>query len=312
MSKSPIFNSLEEACKFAHVTVPNKLIYDGCYHSADIIGDPKGKDDARILLFKDKSGGIVWNWKADEDKQKVLFFGDEYHVDKPQLNQAYTSQISAKNVKAQKICFSLWERAVFAKNDHPYLVKKQITAQGDLKELPIDELAEIIGYVPNSSGIHLKGRILIAFRANVEHQLCTVDFIDECGLKSSLYGGLSKGAFWKAQDLPNNQSVNFDLGLAEGVATALSVKKHFDIDVIAVAGCGNFIQVAASLKDKYPNISLHIFSDVGNGMEMALSAATQTNSNFYIPKFTKDMVKSFKHKYGKKPTDFNDYYLIGE
>ncbi|WP_040909451.1 hypothetical protein [Succinatimonas hippei] len=314
MPKTQIFHSLQEACEFANVVEPKHIIFDGKYHPADIHGDPNGANDARILLFKDKSGGIVWNWKAEEEKQKTLFFFSENYSRKgikrtPLLNQT-TQQINIKNIKAQELCFLLWEHAVFAKNDHPYLIKKKIEAQGDLKELSIDTLINIIGYCPKSSGKPLRGRILLAFRGNSEHQLCTVDFIDETGLKTSLYGGLSKGSFWSAQPLCFDFPLQREIALAEGVATAISIKNLFLIDSVAVSGCSNFIHVAKSMKAKNPKISLHIFADVGNGMEAALKAAQETDSKFYLPKFTKEMNVEFKKLYGKNPTDFNDYSII--
>ena len=45
-------------------------------------------------------------------------------------------------------------------------------------------------------------------------------------------------------------------------------------------------------------------------MEYALRAAQRVKAKCEMPKFTQSMIDEFLERYGKKPTDFNDYYLL--
>lgn len=54
---------------------------DGRFHATDIIDDPRGKGDARLKLFNDGRGGIIYNHKTGEHR---TFFVDRCRI----LNRA--------------------------------------------------------------------------------------------------------------------------------------------------------------------------------------------------------------------------------
>jgi hypothetical protein len=67
--------SIEEACRIAclSIGVDYKIVpADGLWHCANLTGDHHGKNDARIKVFVDNQGGIVHNWKSNE--QQSFFY----------------------------------------------------------------------------------------------------------------------------------------------------------------------------------------------------------------------------------------------
>ncbi len=126
-----IEQAAQEACieveaEYKHV--PN----DGEFHTLNIANDPKGKNDARLKIFSDRQGGIVWNHKTGERK---LFFintkagvsiSDEERVKIKAEQQKRKAELIAKQNKAASKAHSLFSSADLAPPDHPYLVKKQI------------------------------------------------------------------------------------------------------------------------------------------------------------------------------------------
>lgn len=56
-----IFRSLDEACEAVGVDPHSCRATSRRWAIADVLGDPHGKGDARIRLFDDDKGGVVWN-----------------------------------------------------------------------------------------------------------------------------------------------------------------------------------------------------------------------------------------------------------
>lgn len=281
---------------------------DGCFHRSDILDDPHGKGDAALLLRADGSG-IVWNWKNQE---RCIYFNPQGHQTGLALQTKRMSAmltLEEKHRKARYLSKEVWEKAEDVRNDHPYLLKKHIQAEGLIKELPSRKLRRLLGYSPSSSKGNLSGRILICLCHDLD-LIRSLAFIDESGNKSCLAGGEMKGAFWSTQALPKNRFEKFKIGIAEGVATALSAKKLFDFEVLAAIGSANLVNVAESVSKHYPNAQITILSDVGNGMEYALKAAQRVRAKCEMPKFTPSMNDEFFKRFNKKPTDFNDFWIL--
>lgn len=195
-----------------------------------------------------------------------------------------------------------------AQADHPYLLKKGVKPIDTLRELPAHQVSKILGYVPKSSGEPLTGRILIA-PVLVDFVLSTAELIDENGKKTAIAGGIKSGGCWLAQDLPNrDESINIIIG--EGVSTTLSAKQGTEFYAVAALSAGNMPKIAKTLRDNYPNATIIVLGDIGNGQHYAETAAESTQSLFALPHFTDDQVQQFTEQHGKAPTDFNDLHTI--
>ena len=138
-----------------------------------------------------------------------------------------------------------------------------------------------------------------------------VQLIDSDGGKSFLWGCRKSGAYWQTEPLPEfDPSESIYVGIAEGVATALSVAYVKKIPVISAMDCGNLPSVALQIRRRFPKAKILILSDVGNGEKEAQKATQIVNGFFAIPEFSDELRLRFEHLTGKQlPTDFNDYYL---
>jgi len=191
----------------------------------------------------------------------------------------------------------VWEACLPARPEHPYLVKKQVTPEGMLGEIDIDDLSKLIGYVPQSNGQPLQGRILVV-PVSVDGKASTLEFIDEHGLKTALAGGRKCGGSWSAGDFPEGEGEGVAIGICEGVGTGLSIKEATGYPVVAALSCNNLLAVAKEYRKRYPKADIVILADLGNGQSKAEEAACAINARLVIPDFGSD-----------RPvwaTDFND------
>ena len=104
------------------------------------------------------------------------------------------------------------------------------------------------------------------------------------------------------------------IGIAEGVATALSVSQQMSLPVVAAMDCGNLMDVAISIQKRFPYAKIQVFGDVGNGEEEARDAAQAVCGTCSFPEFDDDVIERFYCLTGSyNPTDFNDYFMaVGE
>ncbi|MFI3137105.1 MAG: toprim domain-containing protein [Methylococcaceae bacterium] len=136
-----IFQSIEDACRIAceSIGVDYKSVpADGRIHAADLIDDHRGKDDGRIKIFPDRQGGIVWNYKSNEQQ---AFFVNDHRESREPITAVERERIQAEQQRRQveqqarqdKAAYkaqALWQAAKPAPPDHPYLLRKQVKPHG--------------------------------------------------------------------------------------------------------------------------------------------------------------------------------------
>jgi putative DNA primase/helicase len=204
------------------------------------------------------------------------------------------TQKTAKH--AATLARAVWSKAKPARDDHPYLIRKGLTAVDALREIDADKLPALLGYSPLSSGQLLAGRILIV-PVKIGASVSTVEMIDETGLKSALAGGAKSGGYWAAS-APDKSSAR--ILVAEGVATALSAHRCTGLPAIAALSCGNLKRVAEAMRNQYPEASITVLADIGNGQEYAFKAARAVGGALASPDFGDDRPPD--------ATDFNDMH----
>ena len=187
--------------------------------------------------------------------------------------------------------------------DHPYLKQKGLTRYEDY---PLYELSsKYVDRIYNKRSLR-ESRVILAPLQDIHGTIRTVQFINETGKKFFIKGGM-KGCFFLTKELKSAEII----GIAEGVATALSVSQVQGFPVVAAMSCCNLKNIAQIIKEHYPKAELIILADKGgNGEKMAKEAARQTSSRVAVPEFTDEEVDKFKKQTGKEPNDFNDYYLV--
>ena len=293
-----------------------------------------GKGDASIKAFSDGKGGIVFNHK---DRTLAVWFDD--YKDGHELTEAQKRKLKAemeaarrqaeaeeraKHERAARYALEFYRNSNPVEND-PYLNRKHVKSVSTLRSIPYTRAFEILkayyleafGYTP--SGFQGKGGtmlktdkdlLLVPMRGDVS-RVQTIQLIDETGAKAFLCGGKKKGAYWQSVKLSEfDPETTMTIGIAEGVATALSVKQVKGFPVVSAMDCGNLKPVALEIRARFPRAKILILSDVGNGEKEAYEAAQACGGELVIPKFTDALKADFKRLTGKdKPTDFNDFYL---
>lgn len=192
---------------------------------------------------------------------------------------------------------------VVNENNHPYLLAKGVPVSGavGLYVLPLPYFQGIAGYYPRGKDGELTGPLLLAKVEDVSGAVSTVELIGSNGQKSALRGGKKGGCFWLAQDIASDYT-----GLvyvAEGIATALSIRQSTGKPVIAALTQGNLIKTANAVKAKAPSASIVIacdlVSDTKKPDSKLLDAIRQGGFSMVWPEFT-DQSAGY--------TDFNDMH----
>ncbi|BAO87872.1 DUF927 domain-containing protein [Caballeronia cordobensis] len=210
--------------------------------------------------------------------------------------QKEEQQRAKERKRAATLARTIIEKSQPARDDHPYLLRKGVTAVDSLLELNVEKLQTLIGYHPQSGGVRLEGRILIA-PVTIDGALTTVEMIDEVGRKSALAGGAKAGGGWFVQALAQNCD---RILVAEGVATALSAHLCTRHHTVAALSAGNLTKVAQAMRAAHPNAEITVLADLGNGQQKAVEAARAVAGAVALPEFGDTR--------GEDDTDFNDMY----
>jgi putative DNA primase/helicase len=199
---------------------------------------------------------------------------------KRQAEEARKHELARKRAKA------IWEGASFAPDDHPYLVRKGVKSHG--LKLYRGEL--VIG------GMLCDSALLVPIRDS-EGVLHSMEFISPAGEKRFLPGGKKTGGFFLIG------TFGAVLGIAEGYTTAASLHEAAGYAVAMAFDCGNLLVVAKALSEKYPDSSLFICGDRGQGEAQAREAARAVNARLALPDFSGLNVT-------ERDTDFNDLHRL--
>ena len=223
-------DALRSACAQVGI-VYRDVPADGNFHRTDTDGDAHGKGDGTIKLFPDGEGGIVRNWKGEQQ----IFFADDGRTlsdaerrDRDQRRAEATRKAkkeeTRRHAEAAKKASALWKAATPTRADHPYLARKGVSPVDTLREIDAGDAAAILGYSLKSRGEVLAGGLLVAL-VKIGDKFTTCELIDEAGRKSTIAGGAKAGGYWTAQALPKANGDAITLLIGEGVATALSAKE---------------------------------------------------------------------------------------
>lgn len=271
------------AIQAAGLTPPEIIEADGRLHrfaSNGRRGDLAGwyvlhADGVPAGVFGDWRSGTSETWRADIGRRLS-----------PQEEAAHRTRIEAmryereadedrRKAEARERATAIWQSALPAADDHPYLVGKGVKAHG----LRLHEGALV---VPMRDGAEL-------------HSLQRI-FPD--GEKRFLPGGRVAGCYY-AIGTPDNV-----LHVCEGVATGASIHEATGGAVAIAFNAGNLLAVARSLREKFPDMRLIVCADddtltEGNpGLTKAREAALAVGGLLAVPAFGPDRPEG--------ASDFND------
>jgi putative DNA primase/helicase len=157
--------------------------------------------------------------------------------------------------------------------------------------------------------VALKGLLLLLSLYDINGNLRGLQAIDEQGLKSFQIGIAKSGLF---TPLCNGEKIpadyTDDLYLAEGFATACTIRLATNKPVIMAIDAGNIKHVSKAWRTRCPNAKIIIAGDVdksGTGQKAAIMAAKDVNGMFVFSQFTKEELDS-----ENPPSDFNDLHIL--
>ena len=320
---STLDEAAQAACDELGLAWRDGLPSDGKFHRLDVNGDRRGKADGSILLFRDEVGGLVRNWKTDE--QRFFWVCGDYQPISPadkmarqrhqeEAQKAAEDERKNRHRDAARKANKLRMMAGPAHETHPYLQRKGVRIAGDLRQINCEKAAEIIGQFGCGS-VDLAGEILIC-AVRIDGEITSAQIINERGEKAFLLGGQKQGGFWVAGELPGDSSYGGALVICEGVATALSLHEAVGSPVVVAFDCGNLLPVAQTMRRSFPAAEIIIAGDddwqsknaggepINPGAKAAKGAAVAIAGKWALPDFTSVEQRP------DKATDFNDLHAL--
>lgn len=225
--------------------------------------------------FGDWRLGITHTWCADIGRPLTT---GEHLAHKARVNAMKAQREAAliiSQAEAGIKATAIWDKAAPCL-DHAYLTQKGVKAYalrktGDALVIPLRDGKDI-------------------------HSL---QYIGMDGAKKFLFGGRIKGCYFavgKPDDI---------IYIAEGYATAASIHEATGSAVVVAFNAGNLLDVAKTIRAKYPDINLVICADddlSGVGIKKANEAAEQVGASVFLPLFGDNRPD--------KVTDFNDLHKL--
>lgn len=332
MSNLPIFASLEGACVCVEIEPRESRRR---FTPSNMVGAGKhGRGAGRIMLFADGKGGMCFNWRTG----KAAIFYYDYQGKRPsraelrkmqaemrKQRELYEAETRARQYAVSILAAQIWDGADSPMAGHKYLVRKRLPqARNGLRCIALDKAQALIDQAAieqeDGEGQTLRGqgRLLVVPLTDDKGVICSVQLIDESGRKTFLKGGRKKGLLWRPHGLSFDAGTEGTIGIAEGVATAMSVSLLYGVPCVAALDAGNLLPCAETLRRQFPGHALRFYADKdasGVGEEKAKAAVRAlalqgARCAVLLPPFTEEIEAEFTRRIGKAPTDFNDYWMI--
>ncbi len=264
--------------------IPPDMIEPGKFHK--FAGEGKGARNtaAWCKMFPDGMGGIYGDYSTGlsddwQAKREKPFSAIEREAFKRQVTEARKQAEADQNerqAEAASKAAAIWNSAAPAPDDHPYLVRKGIKANG--------------------ARLH-NGALLIPLREGSE--LHSLQFIGPDGDKRFLTGGRVTDCYFSI----GNPKGAAALCIAEGFATGASIHEATGYPVAVAFNTGNLGPVAKAMRERFAELPLILCADddlteSNPGLTKATEAARSIGGLLAIPDFGTGRPE--------KATDFND------
>lgn len=265
------------------MTPPTEIIADGIlrkFSSNGKLGDTAGwyvayADGIYTCRFGCWRLGISQTWRADIGRE-LTHAEVIVHSQRNELMRRVHEEATIKNHAAAKlVANSIWTKATPVAS-HDYLTKKGVGAFG------IRQLGD---------------SLIITLTDGIE--IHSIQYIKSDGAKKFLFGGRIKGCYFI---IGNHTDLIY---IAEGYATGASIHMASGCAVVVAFNAGNLLEVAKTIRAKYPKSKIVIAADDdpnGVGINKANEAAIQVGADVVMP--------SFGDNRPDKATDFNDLHQL--
>lgn len=281
-----------DALRSAGLRIQGPPAMDGRLRRVDVEGDRNGRKSGAYIGHLDgiPAGHIVnhktgfsQSWRSEravnqmspQEQARIRAEAERVRTTK-ERERTERRQLEAERAQAT------WEKAAPV-SSHPYLTAKQV----------------------DGTGLRVKDGLLLVPMRDVDGRLWNIQTIGDDGMKL-----FQSGARVTAMHLTLGQPRNgHPIIIAEGYATAATIREAMGLPTVAAFNSGNMVQVATALRDRYPDSALILSGDddrhllqrnppIPNaGRDKAEEAARTANGVAVFPPFGKD----------ERGSDFNDY-----
>jgi putative DNA primase/helicase len=265
----------------AGITPPMDIIADGNIHRFSYNGKPSNTDGWYVYYNDaDSTRGhygdnhsISETWFSNTSKTLTSAEHAARQAQTKAMQKQREADLLISQAEVASKATAIWDKATPCL-EHPYLTKKGvkpygIRQSGDTLLIPLRE----------DKNIH------------------SLQYIGVAGDKKFLFGGRIKGCYFA---IGKPDSIIY---IAEGYATAASIHAATGCAVVVAFNAGNLLEVAKTIRTKYPKITLVICADddlSGVGISKANEAAKLVGASVVMPLFGADRPD--------KATDFNDLH----
>lgn len=323
-----VFASKVDACAAVSVD-PDSMRLTTHFTRAECVGDRRGKRAASVKLFDDGRGGMVFNhkqsiyaaWRDDANKRLSKKEWAKRRIETLERQRAAEVHQAAEYAVAAEIASDIFMSARETVMHHDYLTKKHVRAVTPIRVINVEAANAICAdrgmrndrgepWRFAGKGGLLRGACLV-IPLKVAGRLTTVELIDAEGRKAFLKGGRTGGAYW----MTRAPVVATEVGVAEGVATALSIDLVRGCPCVAAMSAGNLENVVRYFWNSFPDTRIVIYADNDSksqtGQRVAERVARQFGVPMALPQFTAADVDVFRQKTGGyEPSDWNDFYVV--
>lgn len=293
----------------------DEAIMDGKLHRCQVNGD-RGRETSGAYVgyldgypagyIENFKTGIKTNWKFERNEaQKNKFCAVNIKNNKItniQKAQKRAEELLKLQEKTALIIQNEWDNAPKAPNTHPYLLKKQIDNENNLK---LDKYGNLI--VPLYD---IDGKLWSLQRITKDgKKFIGISQIEQENIYYEQLQSRKKGCFYTQIPLEKHQIFQ----ICEGYATMMSIQKITQKPTIMAIDSGNLINVCDELINKYPNKEIIIFADndfkkeLENKSNVGLESALKCKEKY--PKI-QIIFPKIEINEANNITDFNDMTTI--
>lgn len=228
--------------------------------------------------FGDWRTSLTCRWRAELNRPLSPGERAVHRKRMENIQQKQQAAAAERKIDSAERANAMWDKAIPAPNDHPYLVKKGVKSSG-LRLLP--GLSLVVPVMDGAS-------------------LLSLQFISATGQKLFMRGGQVSGGYFLLGE-PHGV-----VHIAEGYATAASIHEATGVAVAVAFNAGNLLPVARKLRARLLDTSFIICADddvaiVGNpGLTKAREAAQAIGALLALPDFGPNRPEG--------ATDFNDLH----
>lgn len=293
MSQTEAQAEFADALHRAGLRLKGAPIMDGQKHRVPVEGDSKGKRSGTYIgHLDDRPAGYIHNFKTGEEIRWSVsrpareMSPAERAATRERMEAERVARETARNHQeavVSHLAVAIWNGAKPARS-HPYLAAKDIQPHGLRQDS--------------------KGNLLVPMH-DVDRRLWGVQKINEAGKKLFMRDGRKQGTHTLLGELQPGAP----LVIAEGVATAATIREATGLATVAAFDSGNLELVARAFRDQDPARPIIIAGDNDHhlprrdtplsnvGLEKATAAAQAVAGIVLTPTFAT----------ADKGTDWNDY-----